>query len=403
MKLNNLHRLTALGLAVGMTAALAACGKSADESAASTVETAEAAESTAESASTEETADDAEYAYLADFSFSDAFDENGYLKGVTATDYVTLPDDYADITIAADLGQVSDDDINNYIDTNVLANFATDEQVTDRAAEDGDTVNIDYVGRIDGVAFDGGDTQGNGANLTLGSGTYIDNFEDQIVGHTPGETFDVTVTFPEDYGNEDLNGKEAVFETTLNYISESVTPELTDAWVADNLGSTMNLNSIDELKAFVKSTMLYDNQASDVYTALHDKASYADELPQVALDYYRDVLLYRIYSYAQNYGTTMDTLLSSGMLGATYDNVDAYLDDAGDSIRSITQQALLMQAVAEKMGFTCDTATMNADFGRYYGTTDPSQYVSAYGENYIKMNVLQSDVMQNLIDNVKYE
>ena len=400
MKLNTIHRLTAVGLAVGMTAALAACGNSAD-----TASSSEAAESTAETAeeASAETAVDAEYAYLADFSFSDAFDDKGYLKGVTATDYVTLPDDYADITISADLGQVSDDDINNYIDTNVLSNFATDTQVTDRAAADGDTVNIDYVGRIDGVEFDGGNTNGNGADLTLGSGTYIDNFEDQIVGHTPGETFDVTVTFPEDYGNDDLNGKEAVFETTLNYIKESVTPELTDDWVKENLSETMNLNNVAELKDFVKSTMLYDNQASDVYTALHDKASYTDELPQVALDYYRDVLLYRIYTYAQNYGTDMTTLLSSGMLGSTYDSIDAYLQDANDSIRSITQQALLMQAVAEKMGFTCDTATMNADFGRYYGTTDPSQYVSAYGENYIKMNVLQSDVMQNLIDNVKYE
>lgn len=400
MKLNYLHRLTALGLAVGMTAALAACGKNADESAASTAET---AESTAESASTEESAADAEYAYLADFSFSDAFDENGYLKGVTATDYVNLPDDYADITISADSGQVSDEDIDNYITSNVLSSFATDEQVTDRAAADGDTVNIDYVGRIDGVAFDGGNTNGGGADLKLGSGTYIDNFEEQIVGHTPGETFDVTVTFPEDYGNEDLNGKEAVFETTLNYIKETVTPELTDDWVKENLSKTMSLNNIDELKAFVKSTMLYDNQASDVYTALHDKVSYTDELPQIALDYYRDVLLYRIYTYAQKYGTTMDTLLSSGTLGTSYDSVDAYLADANDSIKSITQQALLMQAVAEKMGFKCDTETMNADFGRYYGTTDPSQYVTAYGENYVKMNVLQSDVMQNLIDNVKYE
>lgn len=400
MKLNYLHRLTALGLAVGMTAALAACGKNADESAASTAET---AESTAESASTEESAADAEYAYLADFSFSDAFDENGYLKGVTATDYVNLPDDYADITISADSGQVSDEDIDNYITSNVLSSFATDEQVTDRAAADGDTVNIDYVGRIDGVAFDGGNTNGGGADLKLGSGTYIDNFEEQIVGHTPGETFDVTVTFPEDYGNEDLNGKEAVFETTLNYIKETVIPELTDDWVKENLSETMSLNNIDELKAFVKSTMLYDNQASDVYTALHDKVSYTDELPQIALDYYRDVLLYRIYTYAQKYGTTMDTLLSSGTLGTSYDSVDAYLADANDSIKSITQQALLMQAVAEKMGFKCDTETMNADFGRYYGTTDPSQYVTAYGENYVKMNVLQSDVMQNLIDNVKYE
>ena len=401
MKLKNFRRVAALGMAVGMTAVLAACGNTADTA------SSEAAESTAETADTAEEASaetaDAEYAYLADFSFSDAFDENGYLKGVTAADYVTLPDDYADITISADLGQVSDDDINDYIDSNVLSNFATTNEVKDRAAADGDTVNIDYVGRIDGVAFDGGDTKGSGADLTLGSGTYIDNFEDQIVGHTPGETFDVTVTFPEDYGNEDLNGKEAVFETTLNYIKESVTPELTDDWVKENLGESMSLNNVDELKAFVKSTMLYDNQASDVYTALHDKASYADELPQTALDYYRDVLLYRIYTNAQKYGTDMNTLLSSGMMGSSYDSVDASLADANDSIKSITQQALLMQAVAEKTGFKCDTATMSADFGRYYGTTDPSQYVSAYGENYIKMNVLQSDIMQNLIDNVKYE
>ena len=128
MKLTYIHRLTALGLAVGMTAALTACGKGKDEAAASTAETA----ATSDTAATGETADDSAYAYLADFSFSDAFDENGYLKGVTAADYVNLPDDYADITISADLGQVSEDDITNYINTNVLASFATDTQVTDR-------------------------------------------------------------------------------------------------------------------------------------------------------------------------------------------------------------------------------------------------------------------------------
>ena len=402
MKLSTMNRVLAAVLALGMTAALAGCGSTASSEA--TAESA-ATEETAESSATEETAevDESAYDYLADFSFSQAYDDNGYLKDVTALDYVTLPDDYADITIDADLGQVTDEDISNYIDQNVLSNYATDEKVTDRAAADGDTVNIDYVGSVDGVEFDGGNTQGNGADLTLGSHSYIDDFEDQIVGHTPGETFDVTVTFPENYGNADLSGKEAVFETTLHYIKESVTPELTDDWVKENLSATMNLNSIDELKAFVKSTMLYDNQSSEVYSALHDKVSYTDELPQIALDYYRDVLLYRIYTYAQNYGTTMDALLASGMMGSSYDNVDAYLKDAHDSIRSITQQALLMQAVAEKMGFRCDTATMNADFGRYYGTTDPTQYVTAYGENYVKMNVLQSDVMQNLIDNVKYE
>lgn len=405
MKLKNFHRLAALGLAVGMTTALAACGNTAEtaESTAETAESTEAASSEAADAATDETAADAEYAYLADFSFSDAFDENGYLKGVTATDYVTLPDDYADITIDADLGQVSEEDIDNYITSNVLSKFSTTEQVTDRAAADGDTVNIDYVGRIDGVAFDGGDTKGNGADLTLGSGTYVDNFEEQIVGHNPGETFDVTVTFPEDYGKEDLNGKEAVFKTTLNYIKESKNPDLTDDWVASNLGETMNLNTIDELNDFVKNTMLYDQQASTVYSALHDKVSFAKELPQSMLDYYRDVVLYRVYSYAKNYGTTMTTLLKSGMFGTSYDSIDAYLEDIQGSLNTITEQALLMQAIAEKQGLVCDTALMNQDFGKFYGTTDPSAYISSYGENYIKMNVLQSEVMQGLIDNIKYK
>ena len=219
----------------------------------------------------------------------------------------------------------------------------------------------------------------------------------------PGETFDVVVTFPEDYGNEDLNGKEAVFKTTLNYIKESKNPDLTDDWVASNLGETMNLNTIDELNDFVKNTMLYDQQASTVYSALHDKVSFAKELPQSVLDYYRDVVLYRVYSYAKNYGTTMTTLLKSGVLGTSYDSIDAYLEDIQGSLNTITEQALLMQAIAEKQGLVCDTALMNQDFGKFYGTTDPSAYISSYGENYIKMNVLQSEVMQGLIDNVKYK
>ena len=378
MKLSTMNRVLAAVLALGMTAALAGCGSTASSEA--TAESA-ATEETAASSATEETAevDESAYDYLADFSFSQAYDDKGYLKDVTALDYVTLPDDYADITIDADLGQVTDEDISNYIDQNVLSQYATDEKVTDRAAADGDTVNIDYVGSVDGVEFNGGNTQGNGADLTLGSHSYIDDFEDQIVGHMPGESFDVTVTFPEDYGNEDLNGKEAVFKTTLNYIKESKNPDLTDDWVASNLGETMNLNTIDELNDFVK------------------------ELPQSVLDYYRDVVLYRVYSYAKNYGTTMTTLLKSGVLGTSYDSIDAYLEDIQGSLNTITEQALLMQAIAEKQGLVCDTALMNQDFGKFYGTTDPSAYISSYGENYIKMNVLQSEVMQGLIDNIKYK
>ena len=93
--------------------------------------------------------------------------------------------------------------------------YQTDPSLT---VENGDTVNIDYVGSIDGVEFSGGNTQGMGTDLVIGSGLYIDDFEEQLIGAHPGDHVTVTVTFPEDYGKEDLNGKEAVFKVTVNGI-----------------------------------------------------------------------------------------------------------------------------------------------------------------------------------------
>ena len=97
----------------------------------------------------------------------------------------------------------------------MLMCMQTDTSLT---IEDGDTVNIDYVGSIDGVEFEGGNTKGNGADLVIGSHTYIDDFEEQLIGHHPGDSVDVTVTFPEDYGKDELNGKEALFKVTVNGI-----------------------------------------------------------------------------------------------------------------------------------------------------------------------------------------
>ena len=91
---------------------------------------------------------------------------------------------------------------------------------TSLEVKDGDTVNIDYVGKVDGVEFEGGNTNGMGADLTIGSHSYIDDFEEQLIGAHPGDTVEVNVTFPENYGNEELNGKDAVFTVTVNGIYE---------------------------------------------------------------------------------------------------------------------------------------------------------------------------------------
>ncbi len=96
------------------------------------------------------------------------------------------------------------------------AELSTDSSLT---IEDGDKVNIDYVGSVDGVEFDGGSTNGQGTDLVIGSGSYIDDFEEQLIGAHPGDEVDVRVTFPDDYSlNPDLSGKEALFEVTVNGI-----------------------------------------------------------------------------------------------------------------------------------------------------------------------------------------
>ena len=92
---------------------------------------------------------------------------------------------------------------------------------TSPTVEDGDTVNIDYVGSVDGVEFDGGSTNGQGTDLTIGSGLYIDDFEEQLIGSHPGDTVEVNVTFPDDYSSEDLQGQDALFEVTINGIYQN--------------------------------------------------------------------------------------------------------------------------------------------------------------------------------------
>lgn len=95
------------------------------------------------------------------------------------------------------------------------ASYSADASLT---VKSGDTVNIDYVGSIDGVEFAGGNTQGMGTDLTIGSRSYIDDFEEQLIGYHPGDKVMVTATFPENYGKDDLNGKDAVFEVVINGI-----------------------------------------------------------------------------------------------------------------------------------------------------------------------------------------
>ena len=143
------------------------------------------------------------------FSIATATPEPTEEASVTETPEVTEAAATPEVTEAAEATATPE--------TTEAPSYNTDSSLK---VTDGNKVNIDYVGKIDGVAFDGGSTEGKGTDLVIGSGTYIDNFEEQLIGAHPGEKVEVTVVFPDDYQESDLAGKEAVFDVTVNGIYE---------------------------------------------------------------------------------------------------------------------------------------------------------------------------------------
>lgn len=378
---HSIRRLTAALLAAGLL--LTACGGTTSSG---------STPANSSSAAASEPAEDAvdPYAYLADFDFSSIFDENGYVAGVKAADLVTLPEGYDALVLPAGSDKISNAELEEYINSNILEDYATTEQVTDRAAEMGDSVNIDFVGSMDGVEFEGGNSGGAGYDVTLGSNGLIDDFEEQIAGHKPGESFDVVVTFPDPYqNNPDFAGKEAVFATTLNYISESVLPELTDDFVLENLSESTGFTTADELRNDVRETMLFEQQANAIYAMLSEGAELADGAGGDIKDFFTDVVLYSPYMYARAYGIDLESILGT--------TVDEYLAYAEEYVAGSARQILLMQAVAEQMGIVCDTETLNREFSRFFNGADLQGYLDDYGEGYLKMNILHDLVMEALI------
>ena len=332
----------------------------------------------------------ADYDYQ-NFTYSDGLDENGYWTGVKALDVVTLPEDYAAIPLKKADIEPTEDEVQSQIDS-LLDQHSTTAEVTGRAAANGDTVTIDYAGTVDGVAFTGGTYSG--YSLKLGSGTFIDGFEDQIVGHNVGDTFDVKVTFPEGYSDSTdaegntlvLSGKEAVFSVTLNGISEEVQPELTDAWVDETLGTSNGLHSVEALRAFYQQQLYQTNLQTAVMDYLLQNSTFGD-IPKSVLDYQVTQCLNYYYTMGGYYGYELDAFVQ--MMG--YDNADAMLAALADSIESYAKEALVYQAVAEAM----ELAPTQEQIDAY------SAYTDTYGANYCTMVAMMDTVTEALTTGAK--
>lgn len=317
-----------------------------------------------------------------DYTDSQNIDETGFFTGVRALDYVTLPEDYKAIPASkADLTP-SDDIIKVGMDSIV-------SQYT--AAALGDTVNIDYVGTVDGVEFMGGNTNGMGSDLTLGSGQFIPGFEDQIVGHKVGDTFDITVTFPEGYRDStDASGNtivlantEAVFSVTINHISFGW--ELTDAWVKQNLEkSTYEVSTVEQLKNYVSNMVAQNIKENYALDYLVKHCTYGETAPEPVLDY----MVCRYLSSLNQYAEYADQDLETFLKARDFSSIDELLAYNEEAILNAVQTQLAVQAVAEAADIKLDTNLV----AQY------DSYVENYGQPYVNQYVMNRQVLKLLTD-----
>ena len=331
-------------------------------------------------------------------NYSKGLDRNGYIEKVRASDYVTLPD-YENYTIPYDIAHASQASIDEQV-AYIRTNFTTYEPDTnlEKLIEEGTQVNIDYVGSIDGVEFEGGSTGGNGVNVIIGVTNYIDGFLDQLIGHKAGDEFDINVTFPEDYGNEDLKGKDAVFHIVINHLVREVVPEITDDFVKESLSSMGYGESVEEFYQ-VLTRRIVDEQEKNYLWDLLTENYEVSEVPKKATETVQNMVLCNVANQAGQYGYALNDFLS--IMG--YEDTDRYLASNEEQIKERASIYMMVQAIAEKEGIIVSEDDVKRYFKEFYNTEDYSEFATIYGEPYVKMTVMMDKVLGTVLGKSRIE
>lgn len=305
---------------------------------------------------------------------------------------VTLGE-YKGIAVDKVITPVTDEDVQNEIDY-ALSNpvEVTDENAV---AQEGDTVNIDYEGTKDGVAFDGGTAQG--TDLELGSGQFIDGFEDGLIGAKKGESRDLNLTFPEDYPEESLQGADVVFHVTVNAIKRP-SGELTDAWVQANT----DYQTIDEYRAGIRTNLEEQNQAqadqqmrNDAWTKVVE-GSEIKEYPESLVKKGEDAYEEQVESYAQMFGMEMEDYLEQ--LGMSQEQYNSQKEEYG---KSMTAARLVLQAIVKAEGYTTDDEDYKNRLAEYVEQqqTTEEDFLKQYGEDVVEEQIMMDRVFDLIVDN----
>ena len=286
--------------------------------------------------------------------------------------------------------EVTDEELDTRIQSILKANPEYIE-ITDRAAKNGDVVNIDYVGMKDGTAFEGGTAAG--YDLELGSGSFIDGFEAGLVGAKTGDELSLNLTFPENYGNADLAGQDVVFDVTVNSIEEKK-----EAVLDNNFVQRMSdFTSVDEWKADTLADMEAEKEAqadqqleNDAFLAAVNNSEYdlneaaVEEQYNSQLDYYNGMM--------QMYGMTLADYVS--MFGMTEDQ---FKEELKNTSEIAIKQQLLAEAIAEKEGLKVEDADRESLAAQYGMSVEDLK--TQFGEAAVDETAMMFKVVAFIKDN----
>ena len=316
-------------------------------------------------------------------------DSNGDLN---ILDYVDLGD-YKGIELTKSITKVTDDEV-----TNEMESKAVELTGSDVTVEDGDTAIIDFVVKLNGVAFDGG-TASN-YELEIGSGSFIDGFEDGLVGAVKGDQKDLNLTFPDPYpNNPDLAGKAVVFEVTVNAVKERSVPELTDEFVASvspDDGTVEKYRESTRENLLEQKQLSIDNQRdTDILNAVVDNSEVV--CSTASIDEAYDTQLKAYTNMLSSYGVDLATY--AGMIGS---DEDSFKQKIREEAKEMAKQSLVLNEIAKQENITIDDSDKEALAKRYgYESLETMLQNDNIDQKMVDDTALMQKTLDFLVENAK--
>lgn len=309
--------------------------------------------------------------------------------------------EYDNLIIEEVEAEVTDADIENELKKQQEEN-ARLIPVEDREAKEGDTVNIDFDGYLDGERFEGGKAED--YDLVLGSKTFIEGFEDQVQGHKVGDKFDVNVTFPEDYQAKEFQGKDAKFEVEINSITEKELPEIDDEFAMD----ISEFETLDELKADLKEklkedkenyrTNMMQNQAIDALVKASEVSA-----PESMVNSEIDIEMQNLDQRLQQMGISLAQYVEMTQM-----DINEIRNQYKEQAEARVKANLVIDEVALKEGFEVSDEEIEAEINesaKMYGIDDIEKFKEIFSKNVsddtVKENIRRRKAVEFLVEKAK--